>query len=294
MKCKKIFSILVIVLLSINLLIINAYASENNIEIGYESTGKYEVTSQMVLGLYNDSLMVYHPKYMGWEKYPLIIWGNGTFTNPTKYSKILTHLASYGYIIVCSWGDNQGNGVKMVNAGQAMLNYNNNMYSPFYQKIDTSKIATVGHSQSACGAVNAAIGSIYGKPVKTVVSLSLVSQTNLGYLGCFCDVSAIEGKPTLFLCGDNESEGYATIPITQEYFQKVSQKGTPVIMAALSNSGHNEITNEYGNPERYYGYLTAWLEWQLKGDSIAQNAFIGESAELFGNSKWLSVDSNGF
>lgn len=34
MKCKKIFSILVIVLLSINLLTINAYASENNIEKG--------------------------------------------------------------------------------------------------------------------------------------------------------------------------------------------------------------------------------------------------------------------
>lgn len=296
MKNKRYLCFLLTILLIFNLTAVSTYAqgSENEIETTYGSSGKYEVATQTIAGLYYDSLMVYYPKYMTGEKFPLVIWGNGTFTNPTKYSKILTHLASQGYIIVCSWGDNQGNGVKMVNSGQAMLNYNNYFYSPFYQKIDISKIAVIGHSQGACGAVNTAISSIYGTRVKTIVLLSLVSKTNLSYLGCSCDVSAISNKPTLLLCGDSEDDGFATIPITKEYFQRMSEKGVPVVMAALSNSGHNEITDEYGNPERYYGYLTAWLNWQLKGDELCRKAFTGDDAEIVKNSKWLNVNANGF
>lgn len=69
--------------------------------------------------------------------------------------------------------------------------------------------------------------------------------------------------------------------------------GQPVAMAALTNAGHNESTDDYGNPERFFGYITAWFLYQLKGDETADGAFTGSGPEIAANDNWSDVAISG-
>ena len=40
------------------------------------------------------------------------------------------------------------------------------------------------------------------------------------------------------------------------------------------------------------GYMTAWMLYQLQGDEEAGKAFIGENAEILGNSNWQDIEKN--
>jgi hypothetical protein len=45
-------------------------------------------------------------------------------------------------------------------------------------------------------------------------------------------------------------------------------------------------TADGGNPGGFFGYATAWLEYQLRGDATAAGAFTGPHPELLSNINW--------
>src|SRR5437764_586018 len=45
-------------------------------------------------------------------------------------------------------------------------------------------------------------------------------------------------------------------------------------------------TADGGNPGGFFGYATAWLEYQLRGDATAAGAFSGPHPELLSNINW--------
>jgi hypothetical protein len=40
------------------------------------------------------------------------------------------------------------------------------------------------------------------------------------------------------------------------------------------------------------GYMTAWMLYQLKGDTEAAKAFEGNGAEILSNSNWQDIEKN--
>lgn len=263
----------------------------STIETKYAAAGSFAVTTTTATGIDNDTLVIYHPTNMT-GSHPIITWGNGTFTNPTQYSKILSHISSYGFVIVCSYGSNQGKGTTMINAAQYMINENDNSSSKFYNKLDVNKIAAMGHSQGACGAVNVSTDPSFGSRIKTVVPISLVRPDTLRSLGVSCDVTKIGNKPTFLSCGTLELDSYASPKTVKTYYyDKMAAANLPVMMAARRYSGHNEIM-DYDSPERFKGYLTAWLMYQLKDDTYARGAFAGATPEIKTNTSWSNVAIN--
>lgn len=286
-KVKKIVSIILVISMVMALSL--ATFAATTIEDIYKVAGSNSVTTTTETGYNNDTLMIYYPTNLD-GNYPLITWGNGTWANPTQYSELLTHIASYGFIIVCSYDSDQGTGELMKNAADYMIEENDDPNSMFYNKIDTDNIAAMGHSQGACGAVNVATSASY---IDTVIPMSLVSESTLDSLGVSCDVTQIT-VPTLLTDGENETSIMAPPYVTAGYYYSMITNNIfqPVVKASLTGAGHNEMMNFYGNPERYFGYITAWLLFQLKGDTTARAAFAGNNPEILNNSNWIYVDIN--
>lgn len=285
-KTKRIVSLVVALVMVLSLSISSIAAT--TIEDTYKVAGANSVSTTTVTGYNGDTLMIFYPTNMTGE-YPLITWGNGTFTNPTYYTDLLSHVASYGFIIVASYDSNQGTGELMVNAADYMIAENSNPNSMFYNKVDVENIAAMGHSQGACGAVNATVAASY---IDTVIPMSLVSLATLSTLGVTCDVTKIT-VPTFLTCGTNETWAMAPPFVMNGFYNDMIRNNSkqPVVKASLDWSMHNDMQDS-GSPDRYKGYITAWLMYQLKGDTTAAGAFAGRNPELPTNSSWSNVAIN--
>lgn len=127
--------------------------------------------------------------------YPLIIYGHGRFSGPgsafpNNYlasSYLMNHLASWGYIVVSVNFDVLHNasdagishrGQLFLHAIDYMLSKNNDPSSKFYQKIDVTKIALIGHSRGGGGATYAVnLNQSQGSP-RNIKALATISPTS--------------------------------------------------------------------------------------------------------------------
>src|SRR6185503_7347512 len=112
--------------------------------------------------------MIYRPKDLSAfgdrEKLPIMAWGNGGCSNSNAaHQNYLSEIASHGYLIVAigplqAAGAPRGaaaggpSGGTLLNAVDWATAQNANAQSPYYRKLDTSKIAVFGHS---CGGLQA-------------------------------------------------------------------------------------------------------------------------------------------
>lgn len=102
--------------------------------------------------------------------------GNGTGATPKNYDSLLTHLASWGFIVIDSYSTQTGSGKAILDAAKYMVTQNKTAGSKFYQKIDTAHIGAAGHSQGAAGVINAHTKYAWGKNnIKTLVTVALLS-----------------------------------------------------------------------------------------------------------------------
>ena len=71
----------------------------------------------------------------------------------------------------------------------------------------------------------------------------------------------------------------------QESYQLLSDHCFKVLARAVG-AEHEEIF------ARSDGYMTAWMLYQLMGDTEAAKAFAGEDAEILHNINWQDVEKN--
>jgi hypothetical protein len=60
----------------------------------------------------------------------------------------------------------------------------------------------------------------------------------------------------------------------------LNSDGKPADHASIQNAADG------GNPGGFFGYATAWLEYQLRGNATAAGAFTGPHPELLSNTNW--------
>ena len=101
---------------------------------------------------------VYYPKSLSSSerKYPVIVWANGTGCATSTYDSLLKIFAEAGYIVVADDSVMTADGTEQRDSIDYILDEAKRSGSKFYQKVDTSKIGAVGHSQGGRSAVNAA------------------------------------------------------------------------------------------------------------------------------------------
>ena len=204
----------------------------------------------------------------GGRSHPVILWGNGTFTNPTHYEALLRHFASHGFIVAAANTSNAGSGVEMLAGLDNLEEFNEAAGNRFEGHVDVNHVATMGHSQGGSGAVRAGADP----RIDTVVVL----QGG----GPVADLHS----PTLFLSGSADT----VVPPALLRQQYDAATHIPAAYGDLAGADHFQpIVNGNG----YRGPVTAWVRWRLMGDKIAGNQYVGDCAYC-ADPIWATYEAN--
>lgn len=248
----------------------------------FENPGPYEVSTlekPLCCDSKGNSIEVYLPRAKrSGEFFPVVTWGNGTWAKPDKYTFLLHHLASWGMIVVATRDSSVGTGETLLDA-LALLDR-----SELAPLADRRRIATIGHSQGASGAFNAAVAPSSG--IGTAVLIDLPGRRLCNREHCAAIPTGLREKQSiLFLSG--EKDPLSSPEMIDGYFSEVPA-GRLRAKAAIAGADHNDIQGQPGCQPFAIGcragigafrpYVTAWLRWRLAGDKAAAAVFSGKDA----------------
>jgi hypothetical protein len=295
-------------------------SGERTIEDG--GTGPYKA-----IAVSNSSIAthtIYRPKDLSAfgdrEKLPILAWGNGGCANSNSgHQNYLSEIASHGYLIVAIGPNQAGGGRGGPGAGGPgaaapaaatpgpsggtlleAINWataqNANPQSPYYRKIDTTKVAVFGHS---CGGLQAL--EIAPDPrVKTVL---VVDSGILNSPGAAPGAGAagggiLPGMPPLtkehlaklhssvfFLLGGETDIAYAN---GMDDFKRIEK--LPVFVANKGVGHGGTFTKPHGGD--WAMASVAWLQWQFKSDAEAGKLFTGTAPGLARMDGWTVDKKN--
>ena len=243
----------------------------------------------------------YHPTALDGfgpaKRLPIVSWGNGACArNGSAFATFLTQIASHGYLAIAigpkdAGGRGQAPGAPppartiddamLIEAIDWAITQNGDRSSPFYNKIDTSKIAVMGQS---CGGLQALAVSHDPRVTTTVVMNSgalpadskspAIGQTQ----GNKESLKRLHG-PTAYIIGGPSDVAY---PNAEDDFARITT--VPVFKANL-NVGHGGTYRQPGGG--WFGEVAvAWLDFQLKGGADAGKWFVGPDCRLCTESVW--------
>ena len=230
--------------------------------------------------------------------FPVITWGNGTDAAPGQYARLLSHLASWGFLVVASTSGNTGTGDEMLRGVQRLKALNRTAGDPLFSHVDTRHIGVAGHSQGAGGAVRAA--NAPRSPVDVIVTFNLPkilfqNDAETVYYGMIggptidLSVTGLPNQapwhadelevPALFASGTHDS--VLSGPNSNQKFFAEAQG--PAAVGLVEGSGHSDIQ---GRAEPFLGYVTAWFRRWLARDGLSARAFTGSRPEFVDASGW--------
>lgn len=245
---------------------------------------------------------VYRPKDLtpfGKEvKLPIVVWGNGGGANSSSgYTRFLTEIASHGFLVVAigpvqgaakeGKGGGKGGGTK---SSQLLDGLNwaiaqNEKDGDYHGKLDTNKVAAMGHS----------LGGLQALEVSTDPRITTTVCWNSGVLGggkslgpkvSRDDLNKLKVSALAYFNGGPKD---IATPNALADFEAI--KDLPVFYASC-DVGHG---GTYGQANGgVYGVVgVAWLKWQLKGDKEAAKMFLGnDPSGLAADTKWTVKAKN--
>ena len=223
------------------------------------------------------------------EQLPVLIFCNGGCMDTSiGYENMLTEVASHGYVVVAigelqmmaQHEKDQHTPSSMVQkALDWICQRAADPASPYYNKVDTTRMAAAGHS---CGGAQ-----VLANAADTRLNTYLILNAGMGKM-TMADASALSLKqlhgPILYLVGGTTDVAWQNAQMDYEAIKKV-----PVVLADNTQSGHG------GTYEQPLGgsnarMVRAWLDWQLKGKSEPEALFL--QSDLTGYDQWTIKHKN--
>ncbi|MEO8885318.1 MAG: alpha/beta hydrolase [Mucilaginibacter sp.] len=212
------------------------------------------------------------------NKLPIIAWGNGACANsPWEHVNFLSEVASHGFLIVAigpmpqegEKGRGSSTSSQMTDAINWAIAQNSDKNSPYYQKIDVSKIAVSGMS---CGGLQ----TLETAPDPRVTTQVIYNS------GIFIDASTAMGgmpnlkkdqllklhAPTLYILGGDKDIAYTN---GMDDFKNINH--VPVFVANFDVGHGGTYSQPHGG--EFAKIAVNWYKWQLKGDAEAGKVFTG-------------------
>ena len=271
----------------------NATAATYPIEATYSVTGPYATTTGTATDSSGNTYRLYYPSDYAALSFdsPIVTWGNGTNATPEQYSRLLTHLASRGFTVIASTLTNTGSGNQIAAGARYLVAQNGTAGSVFQGNLDVAHVAAVGHSQGAGGATRAATNN--PALITTLMTFSLPNTTWVGANPNCPTAADCMYNPALltqpaFLTGTRGfSDSIIASPATQTAFYNSipGHAALGIIQNSEGRAADHSAIQDANNPGGLLGYATAWLEYQLRGDTVAAGAFTG-TKELVTNTNW--------
>jgi dienelactone hydrolase len=236
----------------------------SSVEQTYAASGPYSTTSKSVTGF-----TIFYPNNMDGD-HPIITWGNGTAAPTMIYRPLLSHLASWGFVVIASNSVMTQTGNQLVQGIDYLIRQNGMATSEFHGMLDTDHIGSTGHSQGGGGAINAA--------TDPRVTCSVPIAPSPGRIG------QVDG-PIFLVAGSTDMIVAAALVRSTSY----APANGPTVFGIVNGMGHMAFAGNAGNAR---GYITAWFMYHLQGDEFAGEAFIGD-CEICSDRSW-NVDMKNF
>jgi hypothetical protein len=224
------------------------------------------------------------------EKLPIIAWGNGACANsPWEHVNFLSEVASHGFLVVAigpmpeegDKRDEKSLSSQLIDAIDWAIAQNGNKESPYFGKLDTTKIAVSGMS---CGGLQALEAAPDPRITTVVVCNSgILPSPGNGMPGMpklHKDQLTKLHSPTLYLLGGESDIAYNN---GMDDFDRID--GVPVFVGNM-DVGHG---GTYGQPHggEFARVATAWYLWQLKEDEQAGKLFRSNPPGLSQSKEWM-------
>lgn len=235
-----------------------------------DGVGKY--TSTYI----SEEQAVYYPADLisSGKTYPIVAFANGTAVSYTFYESLLKELAKCGYIVVGNSETMAGDGTAQRSSIDFIISENSNPSSVLYGRVNTEKIAAVGHSQGGRGAVNAAAADSRIDCVLSIAGSNYVEEAEKLY------------TPALFMAGTKDWIVNADQWVKTAYD---ASKGPAVY---INNVGATHTTC-CSNPAPYVHYASLWFDAHLNGNTSQLDKF-RNGGELSNDSAWSEFSCKGF
>lgn len=227
-------------------------------------------------------------------KLPIIAWGNGACANsPWEHINFLSEVASHGFLVIAigpmpeegERGGGRSTASQLLDAIDWAIAQNGDPSSPFYNKVDVTRIAVSGMS---CGGLQ----TLEVAPDPRVTTVVVCNSGIIGGGGGMPGMPALTKDhlnklhtPTLYLLGGESDIAYNN---GMDDYQRINH--VPVFVANM-DVGHG---GTYGQPHggEFAVVATAWYKWQLKGDQEAGTMFTGNPSKLSQSDIWTVDKKN--
>ena len=223
------------------------------------------------------------------NKLPIIAWGNGACANsPWEHVNFLSEVSSHGFLVVAigpmpqegERGKGKSTSSQLLDAINWAIAQNSDKQSPYFNKIDVSKISVSGMS---CGGLQTLEVASDPRVSTVVVYNSGIFKTPGNGISNMPNLTKESLKkihsPTLYMLGGEKDIAYAN---GMDDFQQINH--VPIFMANMDVGHGGTYSQPHGG--EFAKVATAWYKWQLKGDKEAGKMFTGKPAGLSKNSNW--------
>lgn len=265
------------------------------IEASYLKPGEYQVSYKEA------GALEAYKKYEIWyptelestdSQYPVVIFCNGTGVKASKYTALLEHLSSWGFIVMATEEEYSWNGFSAEMCLRFAIKMNENEQvsdwkdNPFLGKVDLKRIGVSGHSQGGVGVINAATDIKHASMIKAVFAASPTQPDMATALEWDYDASKLT-VPTFILAATGKTDSTSISPLEglEKIYGAIPDDVTK-IMTRRNDGDHGDML--YTSD----GYMTAFFMWQLQEDENAAKAFVGEDAEILSNQYYQDTKKN--
>jgi uncharacterized protein YciI len=230
------------------------------------------------------------------NKLPVIAWGNGAcYNSPWEHVNFLNEVASHGFLVVAigTMPREEGEQEKSRSESKQMLDaidwaiaQNKNKNSPYFNRIDTDKIAVSGMSCGGLQTLEAAPdpristivvlnSGLFDNPVGRMPGMPQLKKDQLEKIH----------TPTLYLLGGESDIAYKN---GMDDFRRINH--VPVFVANMDVGHGGTYSQPYGG--EFARVATHWYKWQLKNDREAGKMFTGNPCGLSQSDGWTVEKKN--
>ncbi len=289
----------ILLLIISGFLISSSVAQEKNFRVIEDGgTGKYSAIMMTEPSLQTHT--IFRPADLSSfgrkNKLPVIAWGNGACINsPWEHVNFLNEVASHGFLVVAIGimpredGERErgrSESKQLLDAIDWAIAQNTDSNSPYYQKIDTKKIAVSGMS---CGGLQTLEVATDPRISTIVVCNSGLFENRTGRMPGMPQMGKEHllkiHTPALYLLGGKSDIAYEN---GMDDYRRINH--VPVFVANMDVGHGGTYSQPHGG--EFARVATYWYKWQLKKDRKAAKMFTGKPCGLSKSEVWTVEKKN--